>query len=70
MLLYASTSGCCLLCCDVVGVWGVVMFVLSVMRVVGGVPLWVKCVFVVYMLCVCVCCTPSCYSECGVLCYL
>ena len=20
--------------------------------------------------CVCVCCTPSCYSECGVLCYL
>ena len=22
------------------------------------------------MLCVCVCCTPSCYSECGVLCYL
>ena len=23
------------------GVWGVVIFVLSVMRVVGGVPLWV-----------------------------
>ena len=46
MLLY----GVCLLrlgvlCCDVVGVWGVVMFVLSVMRVVGGVPLWVVCVF-------------------------
>ena len=39
------TSGCCLLCCDVVGVWGVVIFVLSVMRVVGGVPLWVGCVF-------------------------
>ena len=28
------TSGCC-----VVGVWGVVILVLSVMRVVGGVPL-------------------------------
>ena len=27
------------------GVWGVVMFVLSVMRVVGGFPLWVVCVF-------------------------
>ena len=39
------TSGCCLLCCDVVGVWGVVIVVLSVMRVVGGVPLWVVCVF-------------------------
>ena len=26
----------CLLCCDVVSVWGVVIFVLSVMRVVGG----------------------------------
>ena len=25
--------------------WGVVIFVLSVMRVVGGVPLWVECVF-------------------------
>ena len=24
-------------------VWGVVNFVLSVMRVVGGVPLWVVC---------------------------
>ena len=36
------TCRCCLLCCDVmqsVGVWGVVSFVLSVMRVVGGVPL-------------------------------
>ena len=32
-------------CCGVVGVWGVVIFVLSVMRVVGGVPLWVECVF-------------------------
>ena len=44
-------SGCCLLCCDVVwwvtvGVWVVVIFVLSVMRVVGGVPLWVECVWV------------------------
>ena len=27
------------------GVWGVVIFVLSVMPVVGGVPLWVECVF-------------------------
>ena len=27
------------------GVWGVVIFVLSVMRVVRGVPLWVVCVF-------------------------
>ena len=27
------------------GVWCVVMFVLSVMRVVGGVLLWVQCVF-------------------------
>ena len=26
------------------GAWGVVIFVLSVMRVVGGVPLWVECV--------------------------
>ena len=29
------------LCCSTVGVWGVVIFVSSVMRVVGGVPLWV-----------------------------
>ena len=36
---------CCLLCCDVVGGWGVVIFVLSVMCVLGGVPLWVVCVF-------------------------
>ena len=28
------------------GVWGVVIFFLSVMRVVGGVGLWVVCVFV------------------------
>ena len=39
------TSGCCLLCCGVVGVWVVVIYVLFVMRVVGGVPLWVECVF-------------------------
>ena len=32
-------------CCCVVGGWGVVIFVLSVMRVVGGVPLWVVCAF-------------------------
>ena len=28
------------------GVWGVVIFVLSMMCVVGGVALWVVCVFV------------------------
>ena len=33
------------LLCSVVGVWGDVIFVLSVMRVVGGVHLWVDCVF-------------------------
>ena len=27
------------------GMWVVVIFVLSVIRVVGGVPLWVECVF-------------------------
>ena len=27
------------------GVWGVVIFVLYVMLVVGGVPLWIVCVF-------------------------
>ena len=53
------------------GVWVVVIFVLSVIRVVGGVPLWVECVFRrVDVVCVCVYGTPSCYSECGVLCYL
>ena len=42
-------------------------FILSVMHVVGGVPLSVVCVF----RCVdAVCCAPSCYSECGVLCYM
>ena len=39
------TSECCLVCCSVVGVWRVVIFVLSVMRVVGSVPFWVECVF-------------------------
>ena len=34
------TFGCCLLCCSG---W-VVILVLSVMGVVGGVPLWVECV--------------------------
>ena len=54
--------------CSVVGVWVVVIFVLSVVRVVGGVTLWVECVFGrVNGLCLC---TPRCYSECGVLCYL
>ena len=46
--------------CSAVGEWVVVIFVLSVMRVVGGVPLWVECVFRrvngVCLLCVCVCC--------------
>ena len=51
-------------------VWGVVICVLSVMRVVGGVLLWVECVFRRVDISFCVCCTPSCYSECGVLCYL
>ena len=43
---------------------------LSVMRVVGGVLLWVLCVSL------CICCVlvsvvqPSCNSECGVLCDL
>ena len=46
------------------------MFVVSVMHVVGGVPLWLDVCFIVQMACVCVCCAPSCYSECGVLCYL
>ena len=31
--------------CSVVGVWGVVMFVLYVMRVVGGVPSWADVVY-------------------------
>ena len=34
-----------IVCCSVVSVWVVVIFALSVMRVVGGVPLWVECVF-------------------------
>ena len=52
------------------GVWGVVIFVLSVMRVVGGVPLWVECVFrrvAVGRLCLLY---TQLQSECGVLCYL
>ena len=35
---------CVVMWCGVVGVWGVVIFVLSVMRVVGGVLLRVVCV--------------------------
>ena len=34
-----------MLCCDVVGVWGVVIFVLSVMCVVGGMLSWAVRVF-------------------------
>ena len=49
---------------------GVAIFVLYVMRVVGGVPLWVVCVFGRVDVVCCVVCAPSCYSECGVLCYL
>ena len=42
------------LCCTVVGVWGVVILVLYVMRAVGGVPLWVECVFRrLYVVCLC-----------------
>ena len=54
------------------GVWVVVIFVLSVMRVVRGCTfMWLVCVFHrVNIVCVCVCCAPSCYSECSVLCYL
>ena len=50
--------------------WGVEIFVLSVMRVVGGVPLWVVCVFRRVDVVFYVRCAPSCYSECGVLCYM
>ena len=38
-IVLGFASRCCLLCCDVVSMWGVVTFVLSVMHVVGGVPL-------------------------------
>ena len=41
VLLYVV---CCVVMC-VLGVWGVVIFVLFVMRVVRGVPLLVVCVF-------------------------
>ena len=53
------------------GVWGVVIFVLSVMRVVGSVPLWVECVFRrVDVVCVCLLytqllCTVSCMPHIG-----
>ena len=58
------------LCCSIVGVCGVVIFVLSVMRVVGGVPLLVVCVFRrVDVVCLCLLCTQL-LSECGVLYYL
>ena len=54
VLGFVSMSVCCLLCCDVVGVWGVVIFVLSVMCVVGCVPLWVEWVFCrVDVVCLC-----------------
>ena len=64
------TCGCCLLCCSTAGVQGAVIFVSSVMRVVGGVPHGQCVYFAMKMLRVCVCCAPSCYSECGILCYL
>ena len=53
----------CVVCClfltsgvlFVVGVWCGVIFVLSVMRVVGGVLLWVVCVFRhVDVVCLCI----------------
>ena len=43
--------------CGIVGGWGVVIFGLSVMRVVGGVPLWVVCVFRRSCRCLCLLCT-------------
>ena len=56
--LFFLTSECCLLFCDVVSVWGVVIFVLSVTHVVGGVPLWAVCVFRrVNVVCLCLLCT-------------
>ena len=39
------------------GVWGAVIFVLSVMRVVGGAPLLVVCVFRHVDVCLCLLCT-------------
>ena len=40
------------------GVWDVVIFILSVMRVVGCVPLWVVCRFRrVDVVCLCLLCT-------------
>ena len=51
------TFGCCLRC-SVVCVWGAVIFVLSVMRIVGGVLLWLVCVFRrVDDVCLCLWCT-------------
>ena len=54
------------------GVCGVVIIVISVMHVVGGVPLRGSLCSRVDGVCWClaVCHAPSCYSECGVLCYL
>ena len=51
------------------GVWGVVNFVLYVIRVVGGVSLWVICVFRRVDV-VCVSVVHPVAIECGVLCYL
>ena len=54
-----------MLLCNVVSVWGVVRFVLSVLHVVEGVLLWVICeCFHVGAGAWC------CHSECGVLCYI
>ena len=50
----------CVVCCSVVGVWGIVMFILSVMYVVGGVSLWVACVFRRVDVCLCLLCTQIC----------
>ena len=43
LLRYVLTNFCVVY--GVVGVWGVGIFVLSVMHIGGGVPVWVVCVF-------------------------
>ena len=52
MLLYVVCLLCLGVVCCVVVVWVVVIFVLSVMHVVGGVSLWVECVFSACRCCV------------------
>ena len=61
-----------MLLCSVVGMWDVVSFDLSVMRVVEGILLWVICVSrSIYVVCWCLLtCAHSCNFEWHVLCYL